>query len=94
MSGTCTDDAWNNIKDVVATASQLGDVMENRVVTHVSGSYAAGGATGRIRDASSKKIYAMFPLGLVAGERITKLDAPLTISKNMVVDVFSVAVPT
>lgn len=90
---TATDDQWNELVDETNSYS-LGRIMDGKMITHLSGSYTAGGAMLRIRNLVSRQIHEFLPLPIITEEKPMKLKNPLVVDKDDVMEVFCVEVPT
>ena len=87
FSVTATDAVMNEITSETGTLS-LYKVLRGKTITHVSGQYAAGIAIGQIRNTQTNQIKAIFPLDIIGEERYRRLDAPVTIQENDILETY------
>lgn len=88
MTATCTDDAWNELKDDVNTLS-LYQVAKGRGFTSCMGYYTVGSAIFRVRNTQSNLIKALMTLPMVKGAGAIQYFAkPFSVSDNDILEVY------
>ena len=87
FSLNATDAAMNEITSETGTLS-LYKVLRGKVITHVCGQFAAGICVAQIRNTQTDQIKAMIICDVIGEEVYRKLDTPVTIQDNDVVEAY------
>ena len=93
FTATCTDDVRTELLDPNSLNLYKSPLLGQRISGY-GGNYAGGGAIFRIYNLRSKKIKTIGALNVDTEEEYHKLDRPIVIEKNDIIQVLCVAAPT